>query len=156
MKAPASSGGSPASSARQRGAARRLARQGGDTLAEVLIAMGLLGVAVLGSVALQISVAQSQDAARCLEQAVRIGQSAAEALRGGISAGNVAGLVRNSLVALPDGRLAIVSPSPGLSQVTVHWTEPRGRYGVAQSRCQMSAGISGARMPRCFVLQVAI
>jgi len=134
----------------------RLALQGGDTLAQVLVALVLLGIAAFASVALQATVARSHDAARRLERAVRIGQSAAEALRAGLSVEHAARLVRDSLAALPGGGLAITGAAPGVAQVSVYWTEPRsGDDPADDGSCPRSADVSPTRAPRCFVLQVA-
>ena len=138
------------------GESPRLALQGGDTLAQVLVALVLLGIAAFASVALQATVARSHDAARRLERAVRIGQSAAEALRAGLSVEHAARLVRDSLAALPGGGLAITGAAPGVAQVSVYWTEPRsGDDPADDGSCPRSADVSPTRAPRCFVLQVA-
>jgi Tfp pilus assembly protein PilV len=138
------------------GESPRLAWQGGDTLAQVLVALVLLGIAAFASVALQATVARSHDAARRLERAVRIGQSAAEALRAGLSVDHAARLVRDSLAGLPGGGLAISGAAPGVAQVSVYWTEPRSGDDPADDEsCPRSADVSPTRAPRCFVLQVA-
>ena len=138
------------------GESPRLVLQRGDTLAQVLVALVLLGIAAFASVALQATVARSHDAARRLERAVRIGQSAAEALRAGLSVELAGRLVRDSLAALPGAGLAITSVAPGVAQVRVDWTEPRsGDAAAADPSCPRSTDISSTRAPRCFVLQVA-
>jgi len=138
------------------GESPRLALQRGDTLAQVLVALILLGIVAFASVALQATVARSHDAARRLERAVRIGQSAAEALRVGLSVEQAARLVRDSLAALPGGGLAITGAAPGVAQVSVYWTEPRSGDDAADDEsCPRSADVSPTRAPRCFVLQVA-
>jgi Tfp pilus assembly protein PilV len=138
------------------GESPRLALQRGDTLAQVLVALVLLGMAAFASVALQATVARSHDAAGRLERAVRIGQSAAEALRAGLAAEHAARLLRDSLTALPDGGLAITGVAPGVAQVSVYWTEPRsGDDPTGDESCPRSADVSPTRAPRCFVLQVA-
>jgi Tfp pilus assembly protein PilV len=138
------------------GASPRLALQRGDTLAQVLVALVLLGIAAFASVALQATLARSHDAARRLERAVRIGQSAAEALRAGLSVEHAARLARDGLAALPGGGLAITSAAPGIAQVSVYWTEPRsGDDPAGDQSCPRSAEVSPMRAPRCFVLQVA-
>jgi len=138
------------------GESPRLALQCGDTLAQVLVALVLLGIAAFASVALQATVARSHDAARRLERAVRIGQSAAEALRAGLSVEHAARLVQDSLAGLPGGGLAISGAAPGVAQVSVYWTEPRsGDDSADDASCPRSADLSPTRTPRCFVLQVA-
>jgi hypothetical protein len=121
----------------------------------------LLAGSALASVALQISVSQTQHAAFWLEQAARIGQSAAEALRGGFTNDQTEQLLQTNLSALPDGNLTITNQSSHVLRLTISWSEPANRYGIstkdttAQASCPGNTANQTARIPRCFVLQVA-
>ncbi len=129
-------------------------RQRGDSLAEVLVALWLLGSVALGSVALHMTLAKAQDGAGYLARAVRVAQSAAEALRGGIAAPDVLAVVRGGLAGLPDGKVSIAVVSAELAQVTVHWSEPRGRYETAQPACGAARVLRPGWVARCLALQV--
>lgn len=150
-------------------------RAAGDTLIEVMVALLLLAVAALGTVALQSWVSRSQQSARWLDLAVSAATIVVEALRAGESPNASMALADSTTADLPDGRVSLTTLAEGQWVIVVGWTEPRlgsgvapadgngagrqGRYNAAGSDgtpCSASGGVvggaSGSRAPRCVSL----
>lgn len=144
--------------------AGRLRRGTGDTLIEVMVALLLLALAALGTVALQSWVGRSQQSARWLDLAVGAAALMAEALRAGESAATCQALAGSTVADLPDGRAAVAALGDGQWRITVAWSEaPRWegsdtapqRPTGAPRGAECPAVGRAARVPHCFSLSVA-
>ncbi len=136
---------------------QRLSRNAGDTLLEVLVALLVLALAALGTVALQSWFARSLQAARWLDLAVSASSQVAEALRAGEAAAASIDLANRTVQALPDGQLSLTALGASQARLSVSWSEPP-RWGVptapeggaSMAACPEAAQLAGSgREPRC-------
>jgi type II secretory pathway pseudopilin PulG len=104
-------------------------RMAGDTLIEVIVALLLLSLAALGTVALQGWVSASQQSARWLDLAVSAVTIVAEALRAGESPATGMALADSTAAALPQGQTQVTALAEGQWLITLSWTEPP-RWGA--------------------------
>ena len=127
------------------------ARMTGSTLAEVVIALLLVGIAALAALALQTSAAQTQRAAWREWRAAALAEAAAEALYAGEPSTEVeAGLQRQTRAALPSGEARIAVDGARFAAIVVHWREA----SAARAGDVGCASLAGADR-RCFVLRIA-
>jgi hypothetical protein len=107
-------------------------RMAGDTLLEVMVALLLLSLAALGTVALQGWVSASQQSARWLDLAVSAVTIVAEALRAGESPAAAVALADSTAAGLPQSHTEVTPHGDGQWSITLSWTEPR-RWGAVDS-----------------------
>jgi len=138
---------------------RGLKRVEGDTLIEVMVALLLLAVAVMSSVALQSWVAKSQQSARWLDIAVSTAAMVAEALRAGESPNTSLTLAGSVSAGLPEGQASLMPLGQAQWRIVVAWSEPPRWDGADQDKrgddvsCPASKRKVGAgRVPRCISL----
>ncbi len=100
------------------------AKQSGDTLLEIALALWLIGIAALGTIRLQLWAERAHRAALWRTHAAYLADTAAEALRSGSAIVRVMATGNARAAAdLPDGGMRIVDQGPEIRLIVVHWNE---------------------------------
>lgn len=100
--------------------------QNGDSLLEVMLAIGLIGIAALSLVGLQLAALRIQQASLRYAQAVQLVDAAAEALRAGYSVDRVQSeWQERATTLLPKAGIQIVDQGENVQLITLHWQEAK-------------------------------
>ncbi len=131
-------------------------RQRGDSLLEVMLAIGLIGVAALSLVGLQLASLRIQQATLRYAQAVQLVDAAAEALRADypVSRVQTEWQARASAL-LPGADIHIVDKGENVSLITLRWQEAKQstrELNQANADCPLS---SSSEAIQCVSVAVA-
>ncbi len=129
--------------------------QSGDSLLEVMLAIGLIGVAALSLVGLQLAALRIQQSSLRYAQAVQLVDAAAEALRAGFSVSHVQSeWQERAATLLPEARIKIVDQGENVQLITLYWHEAkRESYDNASAANCLSSNASGET--QCVSIAVA-
>lgn len=131
------------------------ARCGGTSMLEVLIALSLLAVSILGAASAQLAALRGADARGKREQAEWIAASMAEALRLPETSSHAHARLRAyAEQTLPGVRIGVVDAAPGVGAVVVHWALSMGEDGRERADSFCALAESGS-VARCVTLPFA-
>lgn len=112
----------------------RARRCAGASLLEVLVAVSLLGVSLLGLAGVQLAALRDTDALAVREQAFWMAASVAEAMRAPESAVPALARLRvSSTAVLPGARISLADETGDVGTAMVHWVRSPGEFERAQS-----------------------